>query len=206
MKLKHIPEKIPYKQAFIWLGVLAPILFLVGVLVGRFSISTAPSDDDLQKWLSDQARIEKESEERDLDRIPALSHDGLQETGDLHVANPDQRADRLPPKKVAKQKRSVEKNENKKIPKKVVSKKTAAGKPAFTIQVGAFREAKHALALIKRLQKAGFSGRLGKKPDGKGGTWFTVKVGWYRTRQEVTPDIRALRKAGVHNPVALMLK
>lgn len=186
--------------------VLAAVLFLTGVLVGRFSLSSTPDSDELQKWLMEQIRQEKEQEEQALSRIPILSYEDLKETGDLHVANPDQKPDAPAGKKKNTKKKRFTKKAPNKVKKSAPKIQTAEKERKYTIQVGAFRNVKHALEVKERLNESGFDARFWKKPAADGGTWYIVKLGRYKNRREVASAIRKLKEAGFGNPMIVRIK
>jgi len=203
---KKIPAKAVRKHFLIGLAILAPGLFLAGVLVGRLSLTSAPSGDELRRWIAEQARHEKEQEEKELARIPILSHDELKETGDLHIANQDQKQGTdAKKKKIVKKKRPT---------KKVVRKqKTTAPRAhdkekerVFTIQVAAFKNVGNAERMLVRLQEAGIKARLGKKKSAAGSILFTVRTGRYKTRQEPKLDIKKIKNLGYLTPMVIKLK
>ena len=64
----------------------------------------------------------------------------------------------------------------------------------FSIQVGAFKQRRRGLALVRTLTTAGFPAHLVVPPDSDPGAPFKVRVGSYATRADADKDIEALEK------------
>ena len=64
----------------------------------------------------------------------------------------------------------------------------------FSIQVGAFKQRRRGLALVRTLTTAGFPAQLVVPPDSDRSAPYKVRVGSYATRADAEKDIEALEK------------
>jgi cell division septation protein DedD len=236
LKRKKKPEARPagsFWRTGTWIGFLIFVsawMFVLGILVGRGTISTQFEFNDSQKALYSLAEKAAKTAEKPVptqemtDNISADPFDGLKKSGgdgskkdDLYLYQTDQSKSDVQkpsqqPKKPKKKLKAKPKPSSRPIPPQstpsspepvLLPKREKIASTYRTLQTAALQDLAGAKQMVARLQQEGYKAYVASAAVSGKGVQHRVRIGPYKNEADASAALDRLKKTGIN---AIMLK